>query len=126
MLKFKENFVFTLISRKFVPEIPDETVLSRHNSTHKAWFDRLYDDLFEIWEHEKAGSAIAHKFMHSNKHDDLVRYYVWFNMHDDYYNQFVTYADYKRVRAYADECFRDIRKENNVLYKCVAKKGGAI
>lgn len=112
MQKSKENFVFTLISRKFTPEIPDNTVLSKHNSTHKAWFDRLHDDLFRIWEYEKAGSAVAYEYMHSRRQADLVNLHLWFNMGDKYYNQFVTYAEYKRVRTYVDDCFRDIKSES--------------
>lgn len=102
-----------IIGYPLYPDMPENAIMSKHNSMHNALIDKVNDDLYVIWDYErKAGNKAAHDFMHSEKHSRLVNLVSWFNMSDEYFNQLVTYGKYKRVREDLNSCFRSIKMEN--------------
>lgn len=119
-LKHLHNNIFLAKKKDTIQKnshkISDETILSKHNITHKAWFDKLNDDLYKVWEYEKAGNTIAYEYMHSSKQANLVNLHLWFNMSDKYYNQFVTYEEYKRVRADMDDCLQALEENKKNIF----------
>ena len=90
---------------------PRLSVLSKKKCKHRKWMEKLNEDMYKIWEYEKEGNKRAYDFMHGWKQKNLVNLKLWFDMSDDYYNQFVTYAAYRQVREITDYCICDIIKD---------------
>lgn len=107
----KERLARYLFANKEYLFSPKLSVLSNKNNRHKKWIAELNKALDEIWEYEKKGNSKAHDFMNGFQRIELVNLVLWFNMNDEYYNQFVTYAAYRRVNQYVRFCFTDIANE---------------
>lgn len=102
------------------PDMPENTIMSKHDNMHKALIDKMYDDMCVISDYRKiAGSKVAHDFIHSNSRGILVNLWLWFRTSEEWCNQLVTYGKYKRVREDLDLCLYRLRIEQT------GKKGGA-
>lgn len=103
------------------PDMPESVVMSKHDNMHKALMEKMNDDLYVIWDYDrKAGSRAAHDFMYSKNRDRLVNLVLWFNTSDEYYNQFATYGEYKRVREDLDFCLHSLKMEKAEREGCKA------
>lgn len=92
------------------PDMPESVIMSKYNNLHKALMEKMNDDLYVIWDYDrKAGSKAAQDFMHSKEKERLVNLSLWFNMSDAYFNQLVTYGEYRRVRKAIDFCLHSLR-----------------
>lgn len=102
------NYIHVNLKYLFSPQV---SILNKKSNRHKIWMKQLENDLYTIWEYDKLGSKKAHEFMYSVNRTNLVKLKLWFDMNDPYYNQFVTYAAYRKVRNEVDFWLYIIKNE---------------